>query len=125
MLAHGPAPRLELLTFSFFDSPADATETAAQAKKSPAWGKTIDVPQRADNNYPHGGVLCSPTSLSMVLAYYANRLSRPEMNKDVPEVESHVRDPVYKGTGVALVQHRVRRFVSRDAGLCCGALAVL
>ncbi|RYG41816.1 hypothetical protein EON79_20095 [bacterium] len=61
--------------------------------------KTIDVPRRCQGNYPRGGVLCSPTSLSMVLSHYAEVLGRPEMNKDVPEVEAGVWDAVYNGAG--------------------------
>jgi len=95
-IGNGPTPRLKLLTFSF--SNEIQTESVA-AKPSPAWGKTIDVPQRAQNNYPNGGVLCSATSVSMILWHYANQLGKPEMNKDVPEVEAHVWDPVYKGAG--------------------------
>ncbi len=95
-LADGPRPKLKLLTFSFADGIlAAATPTTA----SPAWGKTIDVPQRAQNDYPNGRALCSPTSLSMLLAHYANQLARPEINKDVPEVEAHVWDSVYGGAG--------------------------
>lgn len=92
----GPTPRLRLLTFAFSNgaSEADQPET-----NSPAWGKTIDVPQRAQGNYPNGGVLCSATSMSMILWHYANQLGKPEMNKDVPEVEAHVWDPVYHGAG--------------------------
>lgn len=95
-LATGPTPRLKLLTFSFHNK---SPELAAPAEPSPAWGKTIDVPQRAQGNYPNGGVLCSATSMSMILWHYSNQLGRPEMNKDVPEVEEHVWDPVYKGAG--------------------------
>jgi hypothetical protein len=95
-LTGGEQPRLKLLTFSFC-SGQEAGET--QTRASPAWGKIIDVPQRAQNNYPNGSVLCSATSLSMVLGHYSNQLARPELNKDVPEVEAHVWDPVYHGAG--------------------------
>jgi hypothetical protein len=95
-LGKGPTARLKLLTFSFANGNKEADVPIAS---SPAWGKVIDVPQRAQNNYPNGGVLCSATSMSMVLWHYANQLGKPEMNKDVPEVEEHVWDPVYKGAG--------------------------
>jgi hypothetical protein len=94
--ADGLRPRLKLFTLSFADTkhmiPSDDVPSAA-------WGKTIEVPQRAQGNYPNGGVLCSPTSLSMVLWHYANELHRPELNHDVPEVEAHVWDKVYDGAG--------------------------
>ncbi len=119
--ADGPRPRLKLLTFSFADGTMapSASETA-----SPAWGKTIDVPQRAQRNYPNGGVLCSATSLSMILWHYANQLARPEINKDVPEVEAHVWDPVYGGAGnwpfnaaYAASFPGIRAYVSRFGGI--------
>jgi hypothetical protein len=87
---------LKLLTLSFSRK---AVTQGDHPSRSPAWGKTIDVPQRAQGNYPNGGVLCSPTSMSMVLSHYSNVLHLPDMNKDVPEVEYHVWDPVYKGAG--------------------------
>jgi hypothetical protein len=63
------------------------------------WGRLIDVPQRAQGNYPRGNVLCSPTSVSMVLWHYSKVLDRPELNKDVPEVEKGVWDSAYDGAG--------------------------
>jgi len=95
-VGNGPSPQLRLLTFSFTNK---VKEPVLPEDSSSAWGKTIDVPQRAQGNYPNGGVLCSATSMSMILWHYANQLGKPEMNKDVPEVEEHVWDPVYKGAG--------------------------
>jgi len=89
-------PILKLVTLSFADS--KRREASAKATTA-AWGKTIEVPQRAQGNYPRGSVLCSPTSLSMVLWHYANQLNRPDLNKDVPEVEANVWDKVYDGAG--------------------------
>jgi hypothetical protein len=59
----------------------------------------IEVPQRAQGNYERGGILCSPTCVSMVLWHYSNLLARPDLNQDVPEVEKRVWDPVYDGAG--------------------------
>lgn len=59
----------------------------------------LDVPYRAQMSYPGGDVLCSPTSLSMVLAYWSKTLDRPVIDRDVPEVQKNVYDPVYKGCG--------------------------
>ena len=92
----GPKGELKLLTFSFRN--ADQPQPSSDSP-SPAWGKSVSVPERAQGNYPNGGVLCSPTSMSMMLWHYSKVLNRPELNKDVPEVESHVWDPVYKGAG--------------------------
>ena len=95
-LVDGPRPRLRLLTASFLDS---KKKTADAPRPSEAWGRTIDVPQRAQGDYPNGGVLCSATSTSMLLWHYSKVLNRPELDHDVPEVEANVWDSVYKGAG--------------------------
>lgn len=59
----------------------------------------LSVPQRAQMNYPGGNVLCSPTSVSMVTAYWSSALDRPDLNHDVPEVQKGVFDPAWPGTG--------------------------
>ena len=87
---------LKLVTFSFVNK---APLTPDKQVPSSAWGKTVDVPERAQGNYPNGGVLCSPTSMSMMLWHYSKVLNQPDLNKDVPEVEYHVWDPIYKGAG--------------------------
>ena len=90
-----PVSKLKLLTLSFADTTATQIQTT--------WWKTtpslVDVPQRAQGNYPRGGVLCSATSTSMLLWYWSKALSRPELDHDVPEVEAAVWDPVYDGAG--------------------------
>jgi hypothetical protein len=95
-LAEGPRPRLRLLTASFANT---KEKTADHPVPSPAWGKTIDVPQRAQGDYPNGSVLCSATSTSMLLWHYSRVLNRPELDRDVPEVEASVWDSVYNGAG--------------------------
>jgi hypothetical protein len=92
-----PVSRLKLLTLSFSDT--KSTQVATDWKPSKLRGVTIDVPQRAQGNYPNGKVLCSATSTSMLLQHWSKVLSRPEDDRDVPEVESNVWDPVYKGAG--------------------------
>ncbi len=88
-------PRLKLLAATF-----SAGEAALDVPVvSPAWGKVIDVPQRAQGNYPHGSVLCSATSTSMLLEHWSKVLGRPELDQDVPEVQTGVWDTVYKGAG--------------------------
>lgn len=82
-------PRLKLFTLAFANTKDPAPSSN---ESSPAWGKTVEVPQRAQGNYPGGEVLCSPTSLSMVLAHYGQ-------DHDVPEVEANVWDKAYDGAG--------------------------
>ena len=88
---------VKLFTIAFVDT--STVHPGEPLVKSPAWGTLIDVPQRAQGNYPNGKVLCSATSMSMLLWHWSNQLNMPEMNKDVPEVELNVWDPVYQGAG--------------------------
>jgi hypothetical protein len=79
------------------------TDTQTEPELSPpnkaAWGQTIPVPERSQMNYENGNVLCSPTTVSMLLAYWAERLHRPDLDHDVPEVSKEVYDPNWEGTG--------------------------
>ena len=65
----------------------------------PLRGTLLDVPLRAQMSYENGGVLCSPTSVSMILGYWAKRMETPTLDFDVPEVQKGVFDPAWKGTG--------------------------
>jgi uncharacterized protein YvpB len=77
--------------------------TGAQKKPSPGgmslWETLLDVPLRAQMSYEGGGVLCSPTSVSMILGYWAKKTSKPELDNDVPVVQAGVFDPAWNGTG--------------------------
>ena len=65
-----------------------------------AWGTTLAVPIRSQMNYPGGeNSWCSPTSTSMLLAFWAMRLNRSELDRDVPEVVKGVFDRNWPGTG--------------------------
>ncbi|MEI8281540.1 MAG: C39 family peptidase [Armatimonadota bacterium] len=90
-------PRLKLLTLCFSDTLS--VHEYENWPKSDFWGSLTDVPQRAQNNYPNGGVLCSATSTSMMMEFYSKLLNRPELDHDVPDVEAAVWDPIYKGAG--------------------------
>jgi hypothetical protein len=63
-----------------------------------AWGKLIEVPRRSQMGYDNPG-LCSPTCISMLLAHWAKQKSRPEWDRDVPQVAAGVNDPNWPGTG--------------------------
>lgn len=67
--------------------------------KKEAWGKVVEPPRRAQMSYPGGGVLCSPTSVSMILGYWGDMLGKRTMDEDVPLVQKGVFDPGYHGTG--------------------------
>ena len=65
-----------------------------------AWGRELPVPERTQVIYPEGvSAWCSPTSLAMLLAYWSERLGRPELAVDVPDVARAVHDPQWPGTG--------------------------
>ncbi|HNQ74472.1 MAG TPA: C39 family peptidase [Verrucomicrobiota bacterium] len=89
-------PRLKFLGLSVLDS---KYQPAARPPNRRAWGKWIEVPKRAQMDYPHGEVLCSATTTSMLLAYWGQQLNRPGLNVDVPEVVQQIFDPVWNGTG--------------------------
>lgn len=99
---------LKFLGLSFLDARAEAEAKAkgdadakapAREPNRAAWGTTIAVPQRYQRDYEGGGVWCSPTSTSMILAHWAATLKRPELDKGVLEVVQGVHDPNWPGTG--------------------------
>jgi hypothetical protein len=58
-----------------------------------AYGVAADVPQRSQMIYPNGGeVWCSPTSTSMLMAFWGT-------NETVPNAASACNDPSWGGTG--------------------------
>lgn len=65
----------------------------------PLWDTLLDVPLRAQMSYEGGGVLCSPTSISMILGYWSKKVNKPELDNDVPIVQANVYDPGWEGTG--------------------------
>ena len=64
-----------------------------------AWGKTVPVPERTQMIYPNGSALCSPTTVSMILGYWAKTLHRPSLDRPVPQVAEAIYDTVWQGTG--------------------------
>jgi hypothetical protein len=91
------SPRVSLAAVLASRSSAEPRpESGALAARS----TVLDVPARSQMTYPDGGeVWCSPTSTSMVLAYWAASLGRPELERAPPEVAAGVFDSVYRGHG--------------------------
>lgn len=56
------------------------------------WGKSINVPRRSQYDYDAGAAWCSPTSLSMVMAYWGERYDRNGWKRSVPETARGVYD---------------------------------
>lgn len=89
------AARVELLTLNF--SSPEPEGTAPLPPMQPT--EIIDVPMKAQGDYPKPEVICSPTALAMVLEHWAAKQTRPDLNRDVPEVTEGVWDTIYDGAG--------------------------
>ncbi|MEY4387084.1 MAG: hypothetical protein RLY20_2367 [Verrucomicrobiota bacterium] len=90
--------KLKLLAVSAMDT------KAAPKPRSPlssVWGKApLPVPQRSQCVWPEGvNKWCSPTTTSMLLAFWSVKLNRPEWNFEVPEVAHAIYDSTWNGTG--------------------------
>jgi len=89
-----------------YDAP-DSTHYPTIAPDKSAWGINLPVPQRSQNldaynNLGYGGggeVWCSPTSTSMVMAYWSNILHQSNLNQTVPDAAEGTYDVTYDGTG--------------------------
>lgn len=57
----------------------DAERLTDPGLASPAWGRTLAVPQRTQTTETDGGRVCSPTSLSMVLQHHGTNKSTREV----------------------------------------------
>jgi hypothetical protein len=92
----GQQPRIKFVGLSL----TDTTVTPPALPPNPAaLGRTIPVPQRTQMAYPNGVALCSPTTVSMVMAYWAKQLRRPELDHDVPDIVNAIYDAKWPGTG--------------------------
>jgi hypothetical protein len=84
---------------------ATAAKSGAPFERS-AWGTDIDVPERTQrvDESPDalgggGDAWCSPTSVSMIMAYWAARMHRPQWDANVVDAAHGTFDPAYKGCG--------------------------
>ena len=88
---------LRLLGLAFCDS--DSERSILPANKA-VWGKILKVKERTQADYPEGiSEWCSPTSMSMLMSFWAGKLNRGDLEYDVPEVARGVNDPSWPGTG--------------------------
>lgn len=87
---------VKFVGLSLLDSRAKTEEKPPNKR---AWGRTLDVPQRSQLSYDGGSVWCSPTSTTMVMAYWAERQKRPDWLYDVPGAAKAMYDTAWQGTG--------------------------
>lgn len=91
-LTLGAGSEVNLLSFNTADT-ALRLRDLGRAGRASAWNKVLKVPQRSQMIYKGGGeVWCSPTSVSMLLAFW----QRPVR---VPDAARATFDPVYDGFG--------------------------
>lgn len=92
----GVTPRVRALAAALTDSGRTPSDDSSARL---AWGQVLDVPGRSQLVYPDGGGWCSPTSVSMLLAYWGRRLAREDLVVTVPVAAEHTMDRVYEGNG--------------------------
>ncbi len=88
----------ELTSFHLILGGNSAQASPRESLKS-QWGRNLEPPRRPQSIYPGGYVLCSPTSVSMTLGYWAKKIGQKQLDHDVPEVQKGVYDPGWPGTG--------------------------
>jgi Peptidase_C39 like family len=122
-------PKLALLAVTT-GSGKNGASASGRASSHVAWGDEIQVPERTQHVHDSpdalgggGEAWCSPTSVSMVMAYWSARLHHPEWDADVATAANGTFDPVYDGCGnwpfnVAYAsEHGLAGWVERLAGL--------
>ncbi len=89
-------PALKLLSLCYTD-----TSSALQSlpPEKAAWGYELTVPAKSQLGWQDGNGWCSPTSTAMVLAFWAEKLNRLELDVTVPTAARAVYDRVWEGTG--------------------------
>jgi hypothetical protein len=93
---HKQQPKLKFLGLSLTDTKV----TPPVLPSNPAaLGRTIPVPERSQQVYTNGSVLCSPTTVSMMMTFWSRQLKRPELDHDVPDIVNAIYDAKWKGTG--------------------------
>jgi hypothetical protein len=63
------------------------------------WGQYLTVPERSQHDYAEGGGWCSPTTVTMLLGFWAAKLHRSDLLFTVPDVAHAIYDATWKGTG--------------------------
>lgn len=92
----GQLPKVKFIGLSFAGEKEGVRRTKGSAA---ARGRVLEVPEKSQFAYEGGRDWCSPTCVSMVLAYWAEKLGRAELKHDVPVVAAAVHDRNWPGTG--------------------------
>lgn len=100
------SPTLYRLSLALSRAPANVPAQSIPVRSS-VWGRDLAVQTRSqmlaryrESAYGGGGeVWCSPTSTAMILAYWAHRLGRADLDQSVPTVAAATYDWTYQGTG--------------------------
>jgi len=114
-------PTLRLLAVQAVNS--TDIEARMRARKS-VWGADLPVPERSQLTVPDGVRFCSATSTAMVLDYWAEKLSRPELSVPLQHAVDRIYDKEFGGTGnwpfntaFAAEFGGLRAYVTRFAGM--------
>jgi hypothetical protein len=95
--ASSASPTLTGLTVVFSDS-SQHERLAPKPSSQAVWGKELAVPTMSQMIYPGGEVWCSPTSLTMILAYWDD-LNNSSLSDPVPTAAKAMWDSEYDGSG--------------------------
>jgi Peptidase_C39 like family len=103
--AGGGSPALRLLAVTT-DLETTRSISEGTAMRSTAWGMDLPVPERTQRVGSEGGRYggggdswCSPASISMVMAYWAQKTGNVKWDIGVADAAAGTYDPVYDGCG--------------------------
>lgn len=90
----GKSPRVRGLYFASSNSYRHGGDLGVPQHRK-VWGKDLRVPARTQMVYSQGEAWCSPTSMSMVMAYWARKTGRSGLDQWPKNVARGVRDYNY------------------------------
>ena len=118
------SPAVREVSVVVSDSSRHGADPGRSRTVAGARGRDLPVPARSQMLFPRGGeAWCSPTSLSMVMAYWGRETGESALDRFVPEVADGVYDHVYEGWGnwpfntAYAASHGLRARVGRLAAL--------